>query len=449
MKILSPIQQILIVESNSAESECIRPLLDTLGIGCRFVKTGTEAVQALQDRHFDVILSRPDAPDTEALPLLSQLVHMAPDTPILLLKQAGERLRTPTSVNIWETLDCPIVVERFEAALARVAVAVAAKQQIATLQEQLSDALAPPPIVGSSEEMVALLEGIEDAAFSDQPTLLVGEAGTHRESIARALHDLSPQRAGPFATLAHESSGTHSPSSKQKNRSFLESFLQATQIAAGGTLFLSNIERLSLEEQSQIFQFLERKELQDTSRTSEAPLPRLVASTNLDLQHEVQAASFLKELNDRFELNRLTIPPLRERREDVAILADHWCRVFSQTHGRVLLGINEQAMAHLVSHSWPGNVRELEAVIRVAVSRCNSDRIAPTDLPLDLFDCSGSEDPSQPESKKFDLKSSRQRAETQTIRRALEQTHENRTHAAKLLNISHRALLYKIKAYGI
>ncbi|MAI27480.1 MAG: hypothetical protein CMN75_15740 [Spirochaeta sp.] len=449
MNILSPIQQILIVESDSAESEGIRPLLDTLRIRCRSAKTAVEAIKALQDHHFDVILSCPDAPDTEALPLLAQLAHMAPNTPILLLKKAGERTDTPTSVNIWETLDCPIVVERLEGALARVAVTLAAKQQITTLQEQLSNALAPPPIVGSSEEMVALLEGIEDAAFSDQPTLLFGEAGSHRESIARALHDLSAQRAGPFTTLAYESSQTHPPLSKQENRSFLESFLQATQTAAGGTLFLSNIERLSLEEQSEIFQFLERKELQDPSCTSEAPLPRLVASTNLDLHHEVQAASFLKELNDRFELNRLTIPPLRERREDIAILADHWSRVFSQTHGRVVWGINEQAMAHLVSHSWPGNLRELEAVIRVAVSRCNSDHIAPTDLPLDLFDCPGSEDPSQTDSKRFDLKSSRQRAETQTIRRALEQTNENRTHAAKLLNISHRALLYKIKAYGI
>ena len=173
-----------------------------------------------------------------------------------------------------------------------------------------------------------------------------------------------------------------------------------------------------------------------------------MTSTNTNLEKAIEDGLFLKELHDRFEQNRLVVPPLRERPEDIAIFADHWCRVFADTHGRTLLGINDQAMGHLTSHSWPGNLRELEAVMRLAVSRSESDRITATDLPLDLFDSSACGEAAA-SSGKFDLKTSRQRAETQTIRRALQATHGNRTHAAKLLNISHRALLYKIKAYEI
>ena len=449
MKTVSLIQKVLIVENDSTEGARIRSLLDTLNIDSHQATTTPETLRALQEHPFDVIVSRPEAPESQDLPLLGQIAHLAPTTPILLLKEAGELREAPTSVSVWETLDCPVSAESFEGALKRISVALTAKAQIAHLQSQLSQALAPPPIVGSSEKMVALLEGIEDAAFSDQPTLLVGEAGCHRESIARALHELSAQRSGPFMSLSCAGPKEDNKQTGRRTTGFLESFLKAVEVAAGGTLFLSNIERLSLHEQGEIFQFLELRDRRDASQAPDRPLPRLVASTNVDLAREVESASFLKELNDRFELNRLSIPSLRERREDIAILADHWCRVFGQTHGRVIWGVNEQAMAHLVSHSWPGNLRELEAVIRVAVSRCNSDRIAPTDLPLDLFDCAGLDEACEPESQKFDLKTSRKRAETQTIRRALEATNGNRTHAAKLLNISHRALLYKLKDYDI
>lgn len=451
MKNASPIQRILIVENDLEERRRISQRLETLRLDCECTGNAPEAIRALRRSSFDLILSRPEVPETTGLGLLVQLGHIAPGVPIIMLSRTEMGTEPQTHRGVWETIQSPVDLAQLESAMSRVSTSISFQQRIETLEDQLSDSLAPPPIVGSSEGMIHLLEGLEDAAFSDRPTLLAGEAGSHRESIARALHDLSAQRSGPFVALfceSEKSAPTPSATLGLKECGFLDSLTRASLIASNGTLFLSGIENLNLEHQSEVFRLLEVKEAAHTLDDSNCALPRLVASTNTNLDRAVEAGLFLKELNDRFEGNRLGVPPLRHRREDIAILADHWCRVFSRTHARPLLGVNDQAMGHLTSHSWPGNLRELEAVMRLAVSRSESDRITATDLPLDLFD-SSTRDEADPSTRKFDLKTSRQRAETQTIRRALLATQGNRTHAAKLLNISHRALLYKLKAYEI
>ena len=158
MKTASPINQILIVDHDAAERDRIRPLLETRGIGCKYARTAPEAARALQENVFDLIMSRAEVPDAQELPLLAQISHMAPSTPILLLKKAGERIESVPGAALWETLDCPVVPERLKSALARVSAVLSSQQRITTLEKQLLDSMAPPPIVGSSEEMVHLLE---------------------------------------------------------------------------------------------------------------------------------------------------------------------------------------------------------------------------------------------------------------------------------------------------
>jgi len=451
MKKAFQIERILVVENDLEERSRIGHRLETLCLDFECAGNVPEAIGALRRSSFDLILSRSEVPDAADLDLLVQLGHIAPTIPIIVLSRTESDTAPQNNPGVWETIQSPVDLAQLESAISRVSTSVFFQQRIKALEDQLSDSLAPPPIVGSSEGMIRLLEGLEDAAFSDRPTLLIGEAGTHRESIARALHDLSPQRSGAFVTLPCESQNFSSAPSTTLGLSgsgFIDSLAAATRVASNGTLFLGGIESLSLEQQSEVFQILEVKEAAYSLDDSDCTLPRLVASANTDLGKAVEAGLFLKELNDRFEGNRVAVPPLRHRREDIAILADHWCRVFSHTHARPLLGVNDQAMGHLTAHSWPGNLRELEAVMRLAVSRSESDRITAIDLPLDLFDSSNGDD-ADSSARNFDLKTSRQRAETQTIRRALLATKGNRTHAAKLLNISHRALLYKLKAYEI
>ena len=453
MNTTSLIQKILIVENDTQEQERIGLLLDALGIDFQAATTAPEALRVLREESFDLVLSRPGMADDHALPVLAQIAHVVPMTPIVALKRAGESTELWGGVTPWEILDCPVLPEQLQSALMRASGALSTQQRIAMLEDQLAQAMTPPPIVGSSKEMIQLLEKMEDAAFSHQPTILIGETGSHKESLARALHDLSAQRAGAFVALTCQAEkpepadSTRPPGEAEAD--FLSSLLQSSRSAAGGTLFIAHIERLRLAKQSQLFEFLESRDNPSAEHPSEAPPARIVVSSNTALGEEVESGSFLKELRDRFDLNRLLVPPLRERRQDIALLADHWCRVFGQTHNRALWGVSDEAMTHLLSHSWPGNLRELEAVIRLAVSRCEDDRITPTDLPLDLFDSSDHNETESSKVKKFDLKASRQRAEAQIIRRALKATDGNRTHAAKLLNISHRALLYKLKAYEI
>ena len=220
MNTTSLIQKILIVENDTQEQERIGLLLDALGIDFQAATTAPEALRVLREESFDLVLSRPGMADDHALPVLAQIAHVVPMTPIVALKRAGESTELWGGVTPWEILDCPVLPEQLQSALMRASGALSTQQRIAMLEDQLAQAMTPPPIVGSSKEMIQLLEKMEDAAFSHQPTILIGETGgkirlvffVHVGQIVELVHEPSvdPVFPGPDRPALHRPAAARS-----------------------------------------------------------------------------------------------------------------------------------------------------------------------------------------------------------------------------------------------
>jgi two-component system response regulator AtoC len=218
--------------------------------------------------------------------------------------------------------------------------------------------------------------------------------------------------------------------------------------ADGGTLFLDEIGELPTPLQVKLLRVLQEEEVRPLGESKSHPVDvRVIAATSRDLEAEVAAGRFRNDLFYRLNVVRLSVPPLRERLKDIPLLVDHFFAHFRDALGKPLQSVSDEALERLVTYSWPGNIRELENVIERSVIVAVGDRITLRELPenivhLDKHARAGA-------SPGLGLKRARRSLEAELIRRALRTTGGNRTRAARLLEISHRALLYKIKEYGI
>jgi two-component system response regulator AtoC len=333
-------------------------------------------------------------------------------------------------------------------------------------------------LVGSGARMAAVLAVVRKLAGIRSTVLVWGESGTGTELVARALHDLSPWHAGPFVAvncaaipgglleseLFGHVRGAFTDAVRDKRGLFDE--------AAGGTLFLDEIADLPLALQSKLLRAVQDGQIRAVGDARDRRVDvRLVAATARDLGAEVRDGRFREDLYYRLAGLTVALPPLRERRDDIPALAEHFLRRARERHGRPSGGITAEAMALLQAHTWPGNVRELENTIDRAAVLCDGDEVDAASLPERLaprpaagptaaalrggVGAGATAAPGAPESGlesgsvDLSIKRASRRAEEDLIRRALAETRGNRTRAAALLEISHRALLYKIKEYGI
>jgi two-component system response regulator AtoC len=219
--------------------------------------------------------------------------------------------------------------------------------------------------------------------------------------------------------------------------------------ADGGTLFLDEIGELALELQVKLLRVLQEEEVRPLGESKSRKVDvRVLAATARDLEAEVAAGRFREDLFYRLNVVRVDVPPLRDRREDIPLLVDHFLEKFRGALGKPVHGIADDALERLVVYGWPGNVRELENVIERALILCRGERVTLEELPENLVHTPSTRR-ANVDIAELSIKAARRRAEIDVIRRALHATDGNRTHAARLLEISHRALLYKLKEYEL
>jgi two-component system response regulator AtoC len=320
------------------------------------------------------------------------------------------------------------------------------------LRREVQRATGDRPIVATSEAMIELLELMERAAAFKSTVLITGESGTGKEVLARAIHAQSPRRNEPFVAvncgaipetlleseLFGHAKGAFTGADRARRGLFVE--------ADAGTLFLDEVGELPLALQVKLLRVLQEEEVRPLGETKARSIDvRVIAATARRLDAEVAAGRFREDLFYRLNVLHLEVPPLRERPRDVPLLADHFIAAFRATLGKPVRAISDDALERLVAYRWPGNVRELENVVERAVILAEGDTITLRELPQNVV----SADEADGSGADLSLKRARRAAEIQAIRRALRATNGNRTHAARLLRISHRALLYKLKEYTI
>ncbi len=448
--------RILVVDDDEALRESLTLLLSAEGYEAVPAADGDQALSLVDDAPYDAILCDLRMPGLDGLELLPQLARRLPGATIILMSAYGTADLAIEAMKrgAYDYLSKPFQPSEVLLILRKARERERMRLANQLLRRDVQRVVGERPIVAASPVMIDLLEVMERAAAYKSTVLLIGESGTGKEVLARAIHAQSPRRNEAFVAincgaipetlleseLFGHSKGAFTGADRARRGLFVE--------AHGGTIFLDEIGELPSPLQVKLLRVLQEEEVRPLGETKSRTVDvRVIAATSRDLDADVKDGRFREDLFYRLNVVRLTVPPLRERPKDIPLLADHFFAHFRDTLGKPLQALTDDALERLVAYSWPGNVRELENVMERAVILATGDRISQRELPENVI--SPETDSTLGPNQDLCMKRARRSLEADLIRRSLRATGGNRTHAARLLQISHRALLYKIKEYAI
>ncbi|PLY12711.1 MAG: hypothetical protein C0624_00460 [Desulfuromonas sp.] len=444
-------QRVLVVDDEPAMRDMLRRVLTKAGYRVTEASGGKEALALLHEHPFDALLCDIRMPGMDGQEFLREGAKQGLPTTIMMsaygtIDTAVECMK----LGAYDFISKPFRPDEVLMALRK----AGERQQLHDENRRLRSQLASNGKVGemvyTSEEMQRLAGLIERVADSVSPVLVTGETGTGKELVARALHQHSSRHSGPFVAvncgaissglMESELFGHIKGAFTGADRERKGLFAAASQ----GTLFLDEIGELPLELQPKLLRVLQEGEVRPVGASKTRAVDvRVVTATARDLQQEVEQGRFRDDLYYRLNVLHLHLPPLRERSEDIPLLAQHFTALAAGREGLPAPEIDEDALATLSDYGWPGNVRELQNFMEKALIFCRDKRLGVNDLPWEVR-----REPREA-SDNLSLKKAAVRLEKEYIRKALAATGGNRTRAAKLLEISHRALLYKMKDYAI
>ena len=445
---------LLIVDDEASMRHMLRLVLEQHNYRVSEAQNGAEAINLIYKEKFDFILSDIRMPDMDGLTFLDQPEVRALDTTIIMMSAYGsiDTALACMKRGAYDYISKPFKPDEVVLTLRK----AEERQELRHENQQLKQALRQhdkdftiTDIVHTSDKMAKLLRLVKTAAKSDSSILISGETGTGKELIAKALHSESG-RKGQFlaincsaitaglleSELFGHKKGAFTGADREKQGLF--------SIANDGTLFLDEIADLPLELQPKLLRVLQEGEIRKVGATrSEKINTRVVAAAGTDLQEAVEKGTFRRDLYYRLAVVDVTLPPLRERAEDIVVLANHFLQQLCNREGRPVLQLDDEAQKNLSVYHWPGNVRELENYLEKALIFSPGDTLELPPLRTRQA-APGEFDPDE-----YSLKIAAQRLEKEYIRKALAKTGGNRTQAAELLEISLRSLMYKIKEYKI
>jgi DNA-binding NtrC family response regulator len=445
--------RIVVVDDELNIREALVTLLEKKQYQVRGAGSAEEAMKELEAATADLILTDLKMPGMGGMEFVRQLKERWPEIEVLVMTAFGsietavESMRCGAYDYITKPIDRERLAVVVDKALERHALALENKQ----LKDRLETRTRFDQMVGESEPMQRMYSLVEMVADSDVTVLLTGESGTGKELVARAIHHKSHRANGPFVTLncgalpenLFESElfgyekGAFTGATTNKMGRF--------ELADGGTLLLDEVGELSLKSQVDFLRVLETKEFRRLGGTKIVKVDaRIVAATNRNLEAAVKDGEFREDLYYRLNVVPLHLPPLRERGDDIPLLADRFMAEFSAQHHRQPKEISRQAMRLLRLYAWPGNIRQLRNLIERLVVTVKDGVIEPEHLPEEVQ--ASREDA---RTMVIALGSPLKEIEREAIRRTLVEVTNHREKAAKLLGISLRALQYKIKEYGI
>ena len=330
------------------------------------------------------------------------------------------------------------------------------KDENRRLREEVGRGCSFGNIVSRSDKMAEIFQLVRKLSGHKTTVLIQGESGTGKELIAKALHYNGTRKEAPFVAVncgAIPASLLESELFGHVKGAFTDAGHDKAGLfeqAHGGTLFLDEIAEMPLHLQVKLLRVLQEEEIRRVGAASSRKVDvRVISATSRELSAEVASGTFREDLYFRLNVFAIGLPPLRERMEDLPLLVDHFLQKYGERMGMAGVHPSAEALKALALHRWPGNVRELENCIERGMVLCEGSVLDLSSLPEAVRKASGLGRRATDSLQSFSIKSGAEAMERALISRALEQTGGNRTHAAKLLEISHRALLYKLKEYGM
>ncbi|MDA8124204.1 MAG: sigma-54 dependent transcriptional regulator [Deltaproteobacteria bacterium] len=447
--------KILIVDDEESLRIMLRAVLKDEGYGVAEASDGTEALRAVEREAFDLILMDLRMTSMDGIEALMEIRKINPNVPVLIMT-AYASVKTAVSAlkaGAFDYLTKPLDIEELKILIDKALEHYHLRTENLVLKERLGDRFDFSRIIGRSAPMKALLETLAMVAPTDATVLIMGESGTGKEVVANAIHHNSPRAPQPFIKVScaalpetlleselfgHEKGAFTGAVARREGR---------FQMAHGGTIFLDEVGEMSQATQTKLLRVLQEREFEPLggARTIQVDI-RVIAATNRDLEAQVKKGRFREDLYYRLNVVPLTVPPLRERREDIPLLADHFLSLFREKNRKTIKALSGKALDLLVRYDWPGNVRELENCIERAVILARDEVVLPADLPSQVF-----MQPQEPGGTALSLAygTTLDEMEKALIVKTLGETGGNRTRTAEILGINRRTLQNKLKQYAL
>ncbi|MDD9750892.1 sigma-54-dependent response regulator transcription factor ZraR [Escherichia albertii] len=432
---------ILVVDDDISHCTILQALLRGWGYNVALANSGRQALAQVREQVFDLVLCDVRMAEMDGIATLKEIKALNPAIPVLIMtayssvETAVEALKTGALDYLIKPLDFDNLQATLEKALAHTHCVDAEMPAVSASQFGM---------VGKSAAMQHLLSEIALVAPSEATVLIHGDSGTGKELVARAIHASSARREKPLVALncaalneslleselfGHEK-GAFTGADKRREGRFVE--------ADGGTLFLDEIGDISPMMQVRLLRAIQEREVQRVGSNQTIPVDvRLIAATHRDLAEEVNAGRFRQDLYYRLNVVAIEVPSLRQRREDIPLLADHFLQLFAERNRKAVKGFTPQAMDLLIHYDWPGNIRELENAVERAVVLLTGEYISERELPLAIASTP------IPLAQSQDIQPLVE-VEKEVILAALEKTGGNKTEAARQLGITRKTLLAKL-----
>ena len=449
---------ILVVDDDDAHRSMLRTMLRSWGFTVEEATDGDEAVERVRERAFDAVLSDVRMARMDGIHALKAMLEYNPALPVVLMtayssvETAVDALRLGAYDYLVKPLDFDLLRETLEQAIERSQHSVENRE----LRRQLTEASASQEIIGRSDQLKRMLGFIETVAPTEATVLITGESGTGKELVARALHTASTRADKPLVTVncaaltetlleselfGHEKGAFTGADRRREGR-----FVQAN----GGTLFLDEIGEMPLQLQAKLLRALQQGEIQRVG--SDIPITvdvRVIAATNRNLLREAQEKRFREDLFFRLNVISIEVPALRQRGDDIPLLAAYFLQRFAERNRKSIKGFSPQALDSMRRYQWPGNVRELENAVERAVILCCGDLVTPAELPDTVAHAPEPEEAPETAEAISLAGMALEDVERLAIEDTMRQTGDNKSEAARRLGITRATLHNKLRKYGL
>jgi DNA-binding NtrC family response regulator len=445
--------RILVVDDEINIREALAALLNDDGYEVRTASSAEEALKTLREETFDVVISDLRMTGLSGLDVLRWLRDTSPETEMIILTAYGtvEGAVEAMKLGAYDYVSKPVDRRRLSLLIEKALEKQRLHQENRKLRKRLSVKEQFSDIIGYTPRIREIFKVISEVAPSNATVLITGESGTGKELVARAIHNLSLRREMSFVTLncgALPDTLMESELFGYEKGAFTGAIATKPgriEMASGGTLFLDEVGDMSLKTQVDLLRVLQDRELRRLGSSAAISVDvRFIAATNKSLSEEIAEKRFREDLYYRLNVVPISMPVLRERKDDIPLLAESFLHECCRIHQKEPKIISGSAMDLLMQYSWPGNIRELRNLIERLVLLAPKDVIEPRDLPSQVRNSSG-----EPAEVSIRLDQSLPEVEKTVIGNVLNRVTSNRTIAARILGISLRALHYKIKRYKL
>jgi two-component system response regulator PilR (NtrC family) len=446
---------ILIIEDEKSMREVLRILLEEEGYELTAAADGLEGIECIRNNIYDLVITDIKMPGADGFEVLRTVKEAAPDTIVIMVTAFGttEAAIEAMKSGAYDYIHKPFKIDEIRLIVRKAFEKKQLREELSLLREKFQSSYRLENIIGKSEKMQELFKFIPRVAQSSSTVLITGESGTGKELVAAALHNLSPRKNKNFVTIncaTFPEGLLESEMFGHMKGSFtgaLYSKAGLFEVADGGSFFLDEIAEMPLSLQSKLLRVLENGTFRRVGGTSDIKVDvRVISATNKNVLEAVEAGIFREDLYYRLNVVPISIPALRQRRDDIPLLLDHFLSKYSKNPKSV----SPEALQVLMNYPWKGNVRELENIVERMVLLCDKDVITPEDLPGEIVQSKGTFK-GLPEfgDGGFDLEQTMEKIEKEYLLKALEKANGIKTEAAKLLNLSFRSFRHRLAKYGM